>query len=129
MKVVMFSINKPHTDNIIKGLKISELRTKAPKINEPYKALIYETIKNGGCGKVIGEFIAHNEDTWRICMGIPKHLMVRALVSAQEIWRYSKYGEKDITEISISDLKIYDKPKGLKEFTRHNRPPQSWFYV
>ena len=143
----MFAINKPHTDNIKLGIKISELRTRPPKINEPYRAYIYETLKNGGCGKVIGEFIAFNENTYRICTGVPKHLTITACVTAEEILRYTKNGKKDLTEISISDLKIYDKPKELSEFSLFNprtyflesgyqmlthkieRPPQSWCYV
>ena len=116
MKTVMFAINKPHTDNIKLGIKISELRTRPPKINEPYRAYIYETLKNGGCGKVIGEFIAFNENTYRICTGVPKHLTITACVTTEEILRYTKNGKKDLTEISISDLKIYDKPKELSEF-------------
>ena len=142
---VMFSINKPHTDNIKAGLKTSELRIRPPKISGTYKAYIYETLKNGGCGAVIGEFTAYNENRWRMCVGIPAHLCILACVSADEIRKYSRNGLKDITEISISDLVIYDKPKELADFKgrklvwRGNnhvhayeqikRPPQSWCYV
>lgn len=142
---VMFSINKPHTDNIKAGLKTSELRIRPPKISGTYKAYIYETLKNGGCGAVIGEFTAYNENRWRMCVGIPAHLCILACVSVDEIRKYSCNGLKDITEISISDLIIYDKPKELSEFRgrklvwRGNnhvhayeqikRPPQSWCYV
>ncbi len=155
----MFSINRPHTDNIKIGAKRSELRTRPPKVNEPYLGYIYETLKNGGCGKVIGEFTAYNENTYRMCVGVPKHLAVTACLSSEEIWVYSKQGEKDLTEISISDLIIYDKPKELSEFTKAGalgyddwlygiyngtsestyekylmpfkvtKPPQSWCYV
>ena len=117
MKAVMFSVNRPHTDNIKIGAKTSELRTKPPKITgRPYKAYIYETFKNDGCGKVIGEFVAFNENTYRICMGVPTNLIISGCISAEEILRYTKNGEKDLTEISISDLVIYDKPKELSEF-------------
>ncbi|MBE6838176.1 MAG: hypothetical protein E7507_01350 [Ruminococcus sp.] len=159
MKSVIFSINKPHTDNIKSGAKTSELRTRPPKIDEPYKAYIYETLKDGGCGKVIGEFTAYNENTYRICMGVPINLVTSGCISAEEILRYTKNGEKDLTEISISDLVIYDKPKELSEFRKSGalsyddwlygmyngtsessyekylllfaltRPPQSWCYV
>lgn len=71
---VLFSINRPHTDNIKNGLKTSELRTKPPKLNGPYKSYIYETQKYGACGKVIGEAFAFNKATYRICMGVPVHL-------------------------------------------------------
>ena len=149
MKSVMFSINRPHTDNIKICAKRSELRTRPPKINEPYKAFIYETKTNGGCGKVIGEFTAFNECTYRMCMGVPKHLVLSACISEEEIWAYTNKGEKDLTEISITSLVIYEKPRELSEFRkpidchrgkdRENcvgcwdceitRPPQSWCYV
>lgn len=151
MKAVMFSINRPHTDNIKIEAKTSELRTRPPKIDEPYKAYIYEPLKNGGCGKVIGEFTAFNEFTHRMCMGVPKHLVLSGCLSVEEIWAYTNKGEKDLTEISISDLIIYDKPKELSEFKQCHkceyyancyeheyscdgvynlsRPPQSWCYV
>lgn len=159
MKSVIFSINRPHTDNIKSGAKGSELRTRPPKIKELYKAFIYETKKNGGCGKVIGEFTAYNEFTYRMCMGVPKHLVLSGCISVEDIWAYTNKGEKDLTEISISDLKIYDKPRELREFItptdcnskiakdmlcdtcclsanfcskkpkRITRPPQSWCYV
>ena len=158
MKAVIFSINRPHTDNMKTGAKTSELRTKPPKIKETYKAYIYETKKNGGCGKVIGEFLAFNEFTFRICMGVPKHLVLSGCISVEEIWAYTNKGKKDLTEISISDLVIYDKPKELGEFKKAgfmteekwlaalypnthchyeawakrftiDKPPQSWCYV
>lgn len=155
MKAVMFSINKPHTDNIVTGIKTIELRTKPPKIEDTYKAYIYETSKSGGCGKVIGEFTAYNEETYRICMGVPKHLIIEGCLSEYEICKYSDNGKKDITAISITDLIRYDKPKELSEFKKINRdcwyadlglakrdcpkcrnvecfltrPPQSWCYV
>lgn len=142
MKSVMFSINRPHTDNIKTGAKTSELRTRPPKIKEPYKAFIYETRKNGGCGKVIGEFTAFNEVTYRMCMGVPKHLVLSGCISVEDIWAYTNKGEKDLTEISITNLVIYDKPRELGEFlvsgnqtydcpplVKLTRPPQSWCYV
>lgn len=116
MKSVMFSINKPHTDNIKAGLKLSELRTYPPKLTEAYKAYIYETLKHGGCGAVIGEFTAINKERWRICAGIPSHLCANACITEAEIYKYSLGGIRDITEIAISDLVVYDKPKLLSEF-------------
>ena len=118
MKSVMFSINRPHTDNMKIGAKGSELRLKPPKIKEPYKAYIYETKKNGGSGKVIGEFTAFNESTYRICMGVPKHLVISGCISVEDILAYTNKGKKDLTEISINDLVIYDKPKELSAFYR-----------
>ncbi len=150
MKSVLFSINKPHTDHIRLLLKKVELRTKPPKIDGVYKGFIYETKKYGGCGKVIGEFTAYNENTYRICMGVPAHLAIEGWLSTADILKYSDNGKKDITAISISDLIIYKVPKELSEFSNASsrltpnpntedgfppvwsgitRPPQSWCYV
>lgn len=156
MKSVLISINKPHTDNIKAGLKRSELRKRPPKLVGPYRAYIYETKKNGGCGAVIGEFTATNKERWRTCVGIPFHLCADACVTAAEIYKYCRNGLDDITEIAISKLVIYGKPKELSEFVRpcdfaadcgfcgharfyghtfHDcglrltRPPQSWMFV
>lgn len=144
-EAVLFSINKPHTDNIRAGLKTSELRKRPPKLTGAYKAFIYETLKRGGCGAVIGEFTATNKERWRICVGIPSHLCANACVTAAEIYKYCRGGHDDITEISISDLVIYDEPKELNEFRGRKlvwrgknhihvyeeikRAPQSWCYV
>ena len=152
MKSVLFSINKPHTDHIRLLLKKVELRTKPPKIDGVYKGFIYETKKYGGCGKVIGEFTAYNENTYRICTGVPAHLSIEGCLSKADILKYTANGKKDVTAISISDLKIYDKPKELNEFHKPcnsdckysnecggttkdyclfplSKPPQSWCYV
>lgn len=142
---VLFSINKPHTDNIMSEIKKIELRTAPPKIDGAYIGFIYETKKNGGSGKVIGEFMAYNESSYRVCMGVPKHLVIEGCVSEKDILKYTNNGEKDITAISITDLVRYEKPKDLSEFKgrklvwrgnnhiheyeKLTRAPQSWQYV
>lgn len=150
MKSVLISINSLHNANIESGLKGSELRTRPPKLDPPFKVYTYES---GVLGrhKVVNEWICSDMATWRMCMGIPAHLSKSACVSDDYIWKYSNNGYKDITEMKISDLVIYDKPKELSEFhkvgytetkesvtwlTRDeekswqiSRPPQSWCYV
>lgn len=152
---VLFSINKPHTDNIKVGKKKSEVRLRAPKKYKAYNALIYETKKHGGCGKVIGEFTAKNQRTYRgISNGVPLDLIRRACISKEELLDYTDNGQKEVTEIAIFDLKIYDKPKELSELKKTTstcrikdgfifatpnckeckgcnlkHPPQSWCYV
>lgn len=155
MKAVLISIKARHNRNIEAGLKISELRTLPPNLPTPFKVLTYESGFDGR-RKVVNEWICDNITTWRICMGIPAHLPKNACVSANEIYEYSKHGLKDVSEMHISDLKIYDTPKELSEFRklgkeyhdiRENekgyltfldgyiegepltRPPQSWCYV
>lgn len=158
MKSVLMSINSLNNANIESGLKGSELRTRPPKIKPPFKVFTYES---GSLGrhKVVNEWICRSMTTWRMCMGIPAHLSKKACVSNEYIWKYSNNGYKDITEMEISDLVIYDKPRELNRFqkpcirdcdcggcenaywTRENgfegcmleegltRPPQSWCYV
>ena len=128
------------------GLKKSELRTRAPKIDTPFKVLTYES---GLCGrhKVVNEWVCKDITTWLMYMGIPAHLSKVACVSNEYIWQYCNRGHKNIDEMHISDLIIYDngvcidtKKKikceritvdgfscnGCKPLTR---PPQSWCYV
>lgn len=116
MKAVLISVNKPNTDNVHKGIKTSELRTKPPKISTPFKVFMYETLKGGGCGKVVSEWECTDIKEWRMFMGIPAHLSKVACVSNEYIWKYCANGEKNIGEMIISNLVIYDKPKELSEF-------------
>ena len=156
MKTILMSIKAKHNRNIESGLKKSELRLKPPKCELPFKVLTYESGFDGR-HKVVNEWICDNITTWRICMGIPAHLPKVACVSAEEIREYSGKDCKDISEMRITNLKIYAKPKELSEFYKPcptkekgdclscdcladndfggictnnlTRPPQSWCYV
>lgn len=154
MKKILMSIKAKNNRNIESGLKTSELRLKPPTCELPFKVLTYESGFDGR-HKVVNEWICDNITEWRICVGIPAHLPKAACVSVEEIREYSGKNCKDISEMHISDLKIYDKPKELSEFFKpcsqsknldcdwlrnHNvcacsdkkpitRPPQSWYYV
>ncbi len=154
-KAVMISIKEIHNKNIESGRKISELRTLPPKLKPPFKVYTYES-GFGGRHKIVNEWICKDMITWRIIMGVPAHLPKVACVSIEEIKAYSGKDYKNITEMKISDLKIYDKPKELSEFcimkkcnacksgyesnaciydnnckvpVPLTRPPQSWCYV
>lgn len=157
MKSVLMSINSLHNINIESGLKGSELRTRPPKLEPPFKVYTYES---GALGRhrVVNEWICKSMITWKMYMGIPAHLSKVACVSNDYIRKYSGEDYKDITEMKISDLVIYDKPKKLSEFKKAGflteeewlaylypnthchyeawakkfditRPPQSWCYV
>ena len=157
MKGVLISIQAIHNRNIESGAKKSELRTKAPNLEPPFKVFTYESGIDGR-HKVVNEWICKDITTWRMCMGLPAHLSVVACVSNDYIWDYCDKGRKEIYEMKISDLKIYDKPKELREFKKAgflteeewlaylypnthchyeawakrfniDRPPQSWCYV
>ena len=163
MKSVLISIQRPHTDNIKALIKKIEVRKNTPNQETPFPCFIYETKTKGGCGKVIGEFICNKVEMFSVgslrCDDIEK---LACLSYTEMINYFYKPEELDGNTAKfgygwhISDLKIYDKPKELREFKRWNRteenapcahtkwlypdckdckacnltrPPQSWCYV
>lgn len=151
MKAVLMSTKNRHILNMHSRNKTNELRTRPPKIECPFKVYNFDTESSGGSGKVVSEWICDNMTTWRICMGVPQHLVKSGCVSEDEILKYTDNGYKDLTAMHISNLIIYDKPKELSEFKQCHkceyyancyeheyscegvynltRPPQSWCYV
>jgi predicted transcriptional regulator len=127
MKSVLMSIQAKHNRNIESGAKKAELRTVAPKLETPFKVYTYESGLDGR-HKVVNEWICNDITTWLMYIGLPAHLSIVACVSNDYIWKYCDRGRKDICEMRISALKVYDKPKELSEFGV-KRPPQSWCYV
>lgn len=182
MKSILLSIKPKYVELIASGQKTIEVRKTAPQ-EVPFKCYIYESRngghrckhcnekdscysyapKNVGCyngrGKVIGLFIcdkvdkytfSHYEAEYRVT-----HVEQNAMCLNQpELIHYGK-GEM-LYGLHISDLKIYDKPKELSEFSRPcsysglcfsckrtsfkkdgnllcntkiTRPPQSWMHV
>ena len=117
MKAVLISIQAEHNANIESGLKKSELRTRAPKLKTPFKVYTYESGINGR-HKITNEWICKDITTWRMCVGLPAHLSKVACVSNQYIWDYCNRGQKELDEMHITNLVIYDKPKELSEFRR-----------
>ena len=122
MKSVLISIQPKWCELIANSKKTVEVRKTKPKLETPFKCYIYCTANNKGThdlleihntqgkiykanSKVIGEFI---------CKGIGT-------------FGWTSKGEK-FYEWVISDLRFYDKPKGLSEVGL-KRPPQSWCYV
>lgn len=115
----LYSINRPHTDNIKSGLKLLEIRKSKPNISIPFPAFIYETKRNGGCGKVIGEFICDNIIDFWYDKGfyLPTgKLKTDTCLTNTEFYDYGK--GKPLYGLHISNLKIYDKPKELSEFKK-----------
>lgn len=181
MKSVLIAIRPKWTEKIASGQKTIEVRKTAPQ-EVPFKAYIYESRngghrckhcnekdscysyapKNVGCyngsGKVIGEFICDKVDEYPYdyCDGvdIDDDTILETAIDREDINIYAK--GKTLYGWHISDLKIYDKPKELNEFSRPcsysglcfsckrtsfkkdgnllcntkiTRPPQSWMYV
>lgn len=139
MKPVLISIQRPYTDKIKALIKTIEVRKSRPKQDTPFPCYIYETKAKGGCGKVIGEFVCDEVDTYSYdyCDGvdIDDDSLLYTMLERDEINYYAK--GKTSYGWHISDLKIYDKPKELSEFSKYGfgepvplkRPPQSWCYV
>ena len=171
MKSVLISIRPKWCELIANGKKTIELRKSRPKLETPFKCYIYKTMtgyvsrsKENDIlipvtyGKVIGEFVCDDIDEVSVyydtlyCMNNtqPKKFTQMRL-TLDEVIEY--LGEKNHGYTwHISDLKIYDTPKELKEFKAPctqkcnylescggtnaeeclfgiSRPPQSWCYV
>ena len=172
-KAVMLSIRPKWCEKIASGEKTIEVRKTRPKLETPFKCYIYCTMDHpyisvscgeldklnyrtntvGRCnGKVIGEFTCDRIYGLAPLNHAPDDVEQKACLTREEIVRYLKgvgYGW------NISDLKIYDKPRELREFKKSNRdcfyadlglakrdcpdckdpgcflerPPQSWCYV
>lgn len=136
MKAVLISIQPKWCELIASGRKTIEVRKTRPKIETPFKCYIYMTSKgnkpikeietpNGFAyvevdykmaGKVIGEFVCDEmiEDK----RGENTDVFSKfALLSLDE---QKKYGaNKPLYGWHISDLKIYDKPKELSDFSKY----------
>lgn len=145
MKSVLISIRPEWVVKIVSGKKTIEVRKTTP--NVPFKAYIYMTKKKpymltfAGNGKmrvhngmVIGEFICDKVDEYKFhngltkfnSMGLPSGVYGSYLIFADDYKsmclsydEVKNYGKgKTLYGWHISQLKIYDKPKELSEFSR-----------
>ena len=180
-KAVMLSVRPKWCEKICSGEKTIEVRKTRPKMNTPFKCYIYCTLQ--GCneffrvdlgrdvakwnrgkwadrkGNVIGAFtcdridrLAPANEPYGI-YDIDDDYVLQTCLENGALWDYGHgtplYGWH------ISNLKIYDKPRELREFKKNNRdcfyadlglakkdcpdcknsgcflerPPQSWCYV
>lgn len=122
MKAVLISIRPKWCEKIANGQKTIEVRKTRPKINQPFRCYIYQTGKGG----VIGEFVC--DEIFDLSWGarIPSDIARGACLEPVEIHEYLGTGAG--CGWHISNLKIYDTPRELREFGV-NRPFQSWGYV
>ena len=175
MKSVLISIRPQLVEKIASGQKTIEVRKTAPQ-EVPFKAYIYCTKEKkqddiiwagifGDRGKwngrVIGEFICDKVERLEehIEQGGLYYILSDTFNEQAQLdnWELHDYGKgKTIYSWHISDLKIYDKPRELSEFSRPcsysglcfsckrtsfkkdgnllcntkiTRPPQSWMYI
>lgn len=125
-KAVLISIKSEWCDFIKLGMKTVEVRKSRPRLDTPFKVYIYCTIHGGsflvggkhplsGNGMVVGEFICNKVET----------LSPNQVFDADAVFHSTCLTSKQIIEYSdkkalyfwhISDLKIYDRPKELREF-------------
>ena len=161
MNAVLISIRPEWCEKIASGEKTIEVRKNRPKIETPFKCYIYMTAgnasypvtKNGapyvchnnGGKVVIGEFVC--DKIFDICIEISKPDDLSGYpfpctgLTDKEVLQYLGNGNAGYGW-HISDLKIYDEPKGLDQFwvesnqtydypqlVKLKRPPQSWCYV
>lgn len=126
----LYSTNRPHTDNIKSGRKLWEIRKSKPNIPVPFPAFIYETKRNGGCGKVIGEFICdeiitikplteHYAFGFFSCLydyDIDDDRILETCLTQEDLKDYGK--GKPLYGLHISNLKIYDNTKDISEFKK-----------
>lgn len=164
-KAVMLSIRPKWCVKIASGEKTIEVRKNRPKLDTPFKCYIYCTQSGvalgawGKHGKVIGEFtcdridrLAPANEPYGI-YDIDDDYVLQTCLENGALWDYG-HGTP-LFGYHISDLKIYDKPRKLREFKKSNRdcfyadlglakrdcpdcknsgcflerPPQSWCYV
>ena len=162
---VLISIRPKWCELIASSKKTIEVRKTRPKIDTPFRCYIYETrgyervgnenlnciIGGNGRGKVIGEFVC--DEIVRYAKygtsNVPSRYMKASPggYPATEIHFSSlqlspaeleDYGQGvPLWGWHISDLKIYDEPKPLKQFQipttiparRVRQAPQSWCYI
>ena len=149
-KAVLISIRPKWVEKIANGEKTIELRKTRPKLETPFKVYIYRTkgtvphiindkwVKMKVGGTVIGEFTCDRIYELAPLNHAPDDVEQQACLTREEIVQYLKgigYGWH------ISDLRIYNTPRELGEFTglrtfkggfelrKIDRPPQSWTYV
>jgi hypothetical protein len=173
MKAVMLSLRPQWCEKIFNGSKTIEVRKSRPSIPTPFKVYVYMTkhkwifkllpfLKNR-FAKVIGSFVCdkiyditpvpYYEETCGY--KIPQAVIDDSCLTAHDIIIYLTRKDTRVNAYGwhISDLKIYDKPKELGEFSypaEHNftkrtikecremgfichgvyitRPPQPWTY-
>ena len=134
-KAVLISIRPEWCEKIANGEKTIEVRKTRPKMDPPFKGYIYRTVRGG----VIGEFVCDEIISIDGAGRIPSDAARPTCLEPAELHQY--LGAAVGYGWHISNLKIYNHPRNLWEFTGLrqvkfgwepvpvSRPPQSWRYV
>ena len=126
MQSIMISIHPKWVEKIISGEKTIEVRKFIPKCELPFKVYVYKSLgtykdltlntaidKNRG--KVVAEFIVR--DYTKLTPNFPMSILESNSQKAiGDFIKYLESGKKFTYAYDISNLKVYDKPKGLGEF-------------
>ena len=122
-KAVLISIRPGWVEEIFHGKKTLELRKTRPKLDTPFKCYIYCTLGRGNAfgevfgGLVVGEFMC---DRIKSVSGSAYLKMPESAFAGSDlnIYQIDTYLDgKDGHFWHISDLKIYNKPKLISQFT------------
>lgn len=132
---VLVSIQPQWCRRINQLIKTTEVRKSKPTIQVPFKAYIYMTMVKGGVygfslsaeeeyrmdGKVIGEFVCREIETYPWCEAEGRHIISdaqlhRTCLTVDELTAYGRgqtlYGWR------VSDLQIYDESKPLAAYRK-----------
>lgn len=135
MKAVLISIRPEWCQKIMAGQKTIEVRKTRPRMDLPFKCYIYRTVQ----GRVIGEFVCDEIISIDGAGRIPSDIARPTCLEPVELHKY--LGAAVGYGWHISNIRIYDHPRELWEFTglrevkfgwepvSITRPPQSWRYV
>ena len=136
-KAVLLSIRPEWCVKILNGEKTVEIRKNRPKLKPPFKCYIYCTkaqkklITIFRDGDVFGDFVCDKirpiiGKTWIVKEDIERATSGSCL-SLKQIIEYAGWSHcssfterKELYAWHISDLKIYDQPKSLSGFSRHD---------
>ena len=130
-KAVLISIRPEWCRKIASGRKTMELRKSKPKLPTPFKCYIYLTKQKKhedtwlaavetqrclyyGAGSIIGEFVC-DHILGQCQMQNADLAEQQSLVKRERIFEYAN--GREVFGWHISELKIYDTPKKLSEFT------------
>ena len=117
MITILMSIRRRHNANIESGEKDIELRTRPPKIKPPFRVLTYETLGEGGRGMVTNEWVCDKITEYNIKNeGVPAYIKIHGCISHSEVVKYTNKGEKVLSSLHISELRLYDKPRPLTDY-------------
>ena len=148
MKEVLMSIRPEWCAKIFDGEKTIEVRKTRPNIPPPFKVFVYQTkirfkvrdwqenfqtivfTPNGGAedgnGKVIGSFVCDRIFEIPCETTQPYWLKESTRLTDEQYMEY--LGNKNGYGWHITVPKLFDKPRGLREFGV-TRAPMSWCYI